>query len=92
MPLVVGEAMSMEKPIVATDVGGVSELAGNTAIIVPSRDSQALADAMLSTMRMPQPERHEIGRAARQRIIQHFDINVKADEWEALYRRILHHA
>ena len=30
MPLAVGEAMAMEKPIVATDVGGVRELVGET--------------------------------------------------------------
>jgi glycosyltransferase involved in cell wall biosynthesis len=89
MPLVVGEAMSMEKPFVATDVGGVSELAGGTGMIVPSKNPQALADAMLNTMRMPEPERCEMGRAARERIVQHFDVNAKADEWESLYSRIL---
>ena len=89
MPLVLGEAMAMKKPFVATDVGGVSELAGSTGLIVPSRNAQAIADSMLQIMRMSQTERHAMGVAARQRMIEHFDINAKADEWEALYARIL---
>jgi glycosyltransferase involved in cell wall biosynthesis len=89
MPLVLGEGMAMERPFVATDVGGVSELAGTTGTIVPPKDRQALADAMLSTMHLPDPDRLAIGKAARQRIIQHFDINAKVEEWESLYDRIL---
>ena len=89
MPLVLGEAMAMEKPFVATDVGGVSELAGSTGLMVPSKSPQAIAGAMLQIMQMPQGERRAMGAAARRRMIQHFDINAKADEWEALYGRIL---
>ena len=90
MPLVLGEAMAMEKPFVATDVGGISELAGSTGLIVPSRSPQAIADAMLRVMRMPDPDRRAMGTAVRRRMIDHFDINAKADEWEALYSRLLH--
>ena len=46
MPLAVGEAMAMEKPVVATDVGGVRELVGDAGVIVPAKDSEALASAM----------------------------------------------
>ena len=35
MPLVVGEAMAMEKPVVATDVGGVRELVGDAGVVIP---------------------------------------------------------
>lgn len=90
MPLVLGEAMAMEKPFVATDVGGVSELAGSTGLMVPSKSCQAIADAMLQIMRMPEAERRAMGAAARRRMIDHFDINAKAGEWEALYSRLLH--
>ena len=40
MPLAVGEAMVMEKPIVATDVGGVRELVGDAGAIVEAKDSR----------------------------------------------------
>jgi hypothetical protein len=63
MPLAVGEAMAMEKPVVATDVGGVRELVGDAGLVVPAKDSGALADAMQATMgegreaSLPRPRR-----------------------------------
>lgn len=89
MPLVVGEAMAMEKPVVATDVGGVGELVGEAGVIVPAKDSAALAAAMLRVMRSSPAERADLGKAARERIRLHFDVDAKADEWEALYLRLL---
>jgi glycosyltransferase involved in cell wall biosynthesis len=89
MPLVVGEAMAMEKPVVVTDVGGVRELVGDCGLIVPSKAPSALAGAMLRLMRMPREDRHALGCAARERIIARFSMEARADEWEALYRRLL---
>jgi glycosyltransferase involved in cell wall biosynthesis len=88
MPLVVGEAMAMEKPVVATDVGGVRELAGNCGPIVPACFPGALAEAMLDLMRRTPEARGSMGRVARERIVDHFSIDAKADEWEALYQRM----
>lgn len=89
MPLVVGEAMAMQKPVVVTDVGGVRELVADAGVIVPPKNPDALADAMLRVIRMSEQERGTMGKAARERIRQHFDMNVKADEWQALYARLL---
>ena len=89
MPLAVAEAMAMEKPIVATDVGGVRELVGETGTIVAAGDPQALAQAMLSEMEKSGENRQAMGRAARARIEAKFDIDAKADEWEGLYRILL---
>jgi glycosyltransferase involved in cell wall biosynthesis len=94
MPLVVGEAMAMEKMVVATDVGGVRELMGGagwgeTGFMVPSRSPRALAQAMLDAMRMPAAERRERGSAARQRILADFSIERCADQWETVYKAML---
>jgi glycosyltransferase involved in cell wall biosynthesis len=89
MPLAVGEAMAMEKPVVATDVGGVRELMGDTGFIVPAKSSEDLAEAMLKMMRRTDEERRRLGLAARERIVAHFSMDAKADEWEALYRKTL---
>jgi glycosyltransferase involved in cell wall biosynthesis len=89
MPLVVGEAMSMEKPVVATDVGGVRELVGETGVIVPPKDPTKLANAMLQVMRASEDERVAMGRAARDRILQHFNMASKTEEWERLYSSLL---
>lgn len=89
MPLALGEAMAMEKPVVATDVGGVRELVDSCGMIVPARDAPALADAMLAVMTQSQQERAAMGRLARERIVKDFGMDRKADEWEALYRSVL---
>ena len=89
MPLALGEAMAMEKPVVATDVGGVRELVEDAGAIVPAKDPCALAKAMLEQMQSTPEDRRALGLAARSRIQGHFGMDAKADEWEALYRAIL---
>ena len=89
MPLAVGEAMAMEKPVVATDVGGVRELVGDAGLLVPAKDSEALAEAMKATMRRSGEECAAQGRAARERILRHFSVDTRADAWEALYREMV---
>jgi glycosyltransferase involved in cell wall biosynthesis len=89
MPLVVGEAMAMGKPVVATDVGGVRELMGNAGVLVPAVDSNALAAAMVALMRRTAAERQALGRAARARITTDFSIEARVDQWETLYRSVL---
>ncbi len=89
MPLVVGEAMSMGKPVVATHVGGVSELMGDTGLLVPPGDSSALMQAMLVVMNEHKMLRKRAAIAARERIIAHFSINSRAEQWEAYYQESL---
>jgi glycosyltransferase involved in cell wall biosynthesis len=89
MPLVVGEAMAMGKPVVATDVGGVRELVGDSGTIVPAKNAEHLAEVMLAVMRQPREACEALGRAARLRIAEQFSIDAKADEWEAMYRTVL---
>jgi len=48
MPLAIGEAMAMEKPVAATDVGGVRELLSECGILVRAKAPAALAQAMLT--------------------------------------------
>jgi glycosyltransferase involved in cell wall biosynthesis len=89
MPLAVGEAMAMEKPVVATDVGGVCELVNGTGVLVPARKFEALARAMLSVMQRSREERMLLGRAAHERVVSEFGMDANADRWEALYRESL---
>jgi glycosyltransferase involved in cell wall biosynthesis len=88
MPLALGEAMAMEKTFVATNVGGVSELAGDTGFLVAAKDATALAQSMLACMELPREARQALGRSARTRIVSAFNIDTKADEWQSLYALI----
>ncbi len=56
MPNVVLEAMAMGCPVIATAVGGSSELVrdGETGFLVPEADAAALADALLELARSPE--------------------------------------
>jgi glycosyltransferase involved in cell wall biosynthesis len=89
MPLAVGEAMAMEKPVVATDVGGVRELMGEVGAIVPAKSPEGLAASMLALMRSTPEARASLGCAARAHIQENFSIEARADEWETLYRGVL---
>jgi glycosyltransferase involved in cell wall biosynthesis len=70
-------------------VGGVRELMGDTGLIIPAKSSESLAAAMLEMMRKTDDERRGMGQAARERIVAHFSMDAKANEWEALYGKTL---
>ena len=53
-PFVVAEALLMGVPLVASDVGGVHELAGEGAVLVPPDDPAALAAALRALLTSPE--------------------------------------
>jgi len=89
MPLALAEAMAMAKPVVATDVGGVRELVGGAGVVVPPGNPQALAAAMRQLAAETPSVREALGRAARARIEQGFNLEVRAGEWEQLYQSLI---
>jgi glycosyltransferase involved in cell wall biosynthesis len=72
-PTAVEEAMMMELPVVATDVGAVREVVddGQTGFVVPPRDPRALSGAILRILGDPQT-RERFGRRARERAVARF--------------------
>jgi len=91
MPLTLLEASATALPIVATDVGGNAEvvLEGKTGYLVPVKDTEALAQAMLRVMNLSEADRSAIGQAGRAHVVQNFDLERVVDRWEALYRELL---
>lgn len=90
VPLVVLEAMAAGRPVVATRVGGVPELIeeGKTGLLVPPRDSGALARAILRLAKDPELRRR-MGEAARKRALERFDIHRTAQAYAELYLKLL---
>ena len=86
-PNVIGEAMACGVPCVATDVGDAKRVIGDTGTVVPPRNSQALASAILSLL--DRPDRRQLGEQARQRIVSQFSAVATAAAYRDLYREIL---
>jgi glycosyltransferase involved in cell wall biosynthesis len=74
-PATILDVMGLAKPVVTTLVGGIPEAVvhNTTGVLVPPCDSVALADALATLMREPWL-RVAMGRAARARIEQQFQI------------------
>jgi glycosyltransferase involved in cell wall biosynthesis len=77
VPVVLMEAMASGKPVIATQVGGVSELVedGVSGHVVPPGDAASLAEAIAP---WPIPKRGRAwGRPGRARVVAEFDIGSK---------------
>ena len=85
-PIAVLEAMSMEKPVVATDVGGVSELVedGVSGFLIPPGDPEALAEKVEYLLKNPK-KAEEFGKKGREKAVRYFDIDVCVKKHKQLY-------
>lgn len=87
-PNVVGEAMACGVPCVVTDVGDSAWLVGDTGLVVPPSNSDALAEAWQKLINNPQL-RQDLGTKARQRIVDNFALEKIVSNYENLYKNIL---
>jgi glycosyltransferase involved in cell wall biosynthesis len=88
-PNVVGEAMACGVPCVVTDVGDSARVVGNTGLVVPPRDADALAKSWETLIELEPERRAQLGQAARQRVIEHFSLPNIARQYEEVYREVL---
>jgi glycosyltransferase involved in cell wall biosynthesis len=90
LPVVLLEAMSLGKPVVASRVGGVPDLVrqGQTGWLVPSEDPAALAGALTEAL-AHRKESAERGDAGRRRVALTFAPERAARRLAAVYRTIL---
>ncbi len=86
-PLVVQEALRRGAPLVATDVGGTGEVAGDAALLVPYGDASALAGAVATLLDDPaeRTRRHEAGLARAAQLPTDADA---VDQLDRLYRSL----
>jgi glycosyltransferase involved in cell wall biosynthesis len=71
--LVVTEAMSVAKSVIATDIGAPSEIVVHkkTGILIPPKDADAIASACIRLLKDP-GLRNKIGIAGRKRVEEYF--------------------
>lgn len=87
-PNVIGEAMSCGVPCVVTDVGDSAFVVGDTGVVVPPRDSEALAQAIAQLIDAGEARRNELGGRARQRVIDRFSLESVVHQYESLYMQV----
>ncbi|MFF7725154.1 GT4 family glycosyltransferase PelF [Streptomyces sp. NPDC008001] len=83
-PFTLIEAMSCGRATVSTDVGGVREAVGDTGLVVPPRDADAMARAALTLLRDP-ARRADMGERARLRVIEQFTLRQTIDAFRDIY-------
>jgi glycosyltransferase involved in cell wall biosynthesis len=84
------EAMAVGLPVIATAVGGNTEIVDDplTGRLVPPNDEDRLAAAMVDMCQQSQ-RWAVLGRAGRDRVQSHFDVRRMVVDYECLYRNLL---
>jgi len=81
------ETLYFGKPIVAFDVGGIPEVAGEAYPLYPFPDVSALAAAMDKLVESPNLAR-SLGDQGRKQVVENFSADTILDRYEMLYRRV----
>jgi glycosyltransferase involved in cell wall biosynthesis len=83
------ESLAMETPVVAASAMGNPELVkdGETGLLVPPRDPEAMASAILRLFADPAWAK-ALGRAGRRWVAADFSTHAKIEQIEALYARV----
>ena len=83
-----GEAMACSVPVVSTNGGALPEVVGDAGMVVPIKNSKAIAEAVASLFD-DEGKREQLGRAGRQRIEQLFCWQRAAQQVTAYYQQVL---
>jgi glycosyltransferase involved in cell wall biosynthesis len=86
-PMSLLEAMAAGVPSVASAVGGVPELAGDAALLVPPSDAPALADA-IGGLLGDSARREDLGARGRARVAANFSAALNARAILGVYERV----
>ncbi len=90
MPFALLEALAMERPVVATNVHGLSEIIrdGETGRLVEPGASEAAAEAIVELLEFPDKAR-ALGKRGRERVVSEFDRNTMIRRTVDLYESLV---
>ena len=80
--------MSCGIPCVSTDVGYAAIIIGDTGRVVPVQEPQQFAEAVLEILNLPSENRRQLGEAARQRVVDNFELTHATGMFIDLWREL----
>ena len=85
------EAQSMEKPIIASNIGGSNEtvIDGKTGFLFESNNPKSLSKKILKVLSMDEASLQSIGKEGRKNIIQKFNVEKMCFSTYSEYKRII---
>ncbi|MGE0213197.1 MAG: glycosyltransferase [Parvibaculaceae bacterium] len=91
LPNVLFEFMSCERPCITTRLGDAEQIVLDFGVVVEPEDPRTFAEAILRLAQMGEEARIKLGRAARQSIIERFDIRAVRRRHIELWRKTVTH-
>jgi len=93
MPRAILEAMAAGVPCIATKVGGIPEIfnSRDVGLLVPPANPQALAEAMIELVKMPEKKRQKLVDNARQKVYSCYTHKVVMRKLENIYKTEVTH-
>jgi len=90
LPYVLLEALALARPVVGTRVGGIPEVVkhGETGFLVPPKDSESLAEAIIQLLRNPE-EAARLGERGRELVLREFNVETMVQKIAAIYTEVL---
>lgn len=87
-PYTILEAMACGLPVIATDVGGISEAIGDAGILVAKENTRALTNALQTLIENPML-RHELGKKGFERVQKNFSLELMCAKTLRVYKSLL---
>lgn len=85
LPMVILEAMSCERLVVATNCGGISDALSSAGIIVDVKNNVQLFTKLNEALNMSPEKRLDFGSAARQRVIDNYSLDINVSSYLKIY-------
>ena len=90
LPTSLIEALAAKRPVIATRVGGTEEIIkpGRTGLLVPERDPEALAEAIVSLLDSP-TQAQQLAEQGQRYVRKKFSIDLQLEKTLAVWDRVL---
>jgi len=90
LPVVIMEALALERPVISTYVAGIPELVdGGCGWMVPAGSTDALVDAMVAALEADTPALTRLGQEGRRRVLARHSAALAAELLETAFRQAI---